>query len=247
MRLRSTVIAASILGLALLSTAGISIAAPVPAIPQSQALQATPTSSSKGTVKVAVANVRSRPSTTSPAIGTLKRGAQVEITNRRTGWLEIVYPSGPGKRAWISAPLVTEGGAQGKSTTSKPTASGAVPAPMPKDFQPPTFIWTWDGENTVQGKDWYFDILLFQGGQNQPYQTIPVDASQATVKNGVWSYQSAPQLQCDSQWMMAISTRENGRWAGWASPLSKGLPIGKSCDNECNDPCPGCGDGGCAG
>lgn len=246
MRFRSIVIAASILGLALLGTAGISTAAPVPALPEAPVAQATPTGQTKGTVSVAVANVRSRPSTASPTIGQLKRGAQVEITNRRSGWLEIVYLSGPGKRAWISAPLVTINSAQAKSTSSSSSASstaksGAVPAPVPKDYQQPAFLWTWNGENSVQGKDWYFDILLFQGGQNLPYQTIPVEASQARVKNGVWSYQAAPQLQCGSQWMMAISTRENGRWAGFASPMSKGLPIGKPCDN---DPCPGCGDGG---
>jgi hypothetical protein len=174
----------------------------------------------------------------------------VEITSRLSGWLEIVYPSGPGQRAWISASLVTEAGAQrtARTTTStgKPATSAKVPAPVPKDYQQPTFLWSWNGEKTVQGQDWYFDILLFQGGQNLPYETIAVEPDQASYKNGVWSYKKTPKLQCDSTWMMAISTREDNRWAGWASPLSKGLPIGTACENECNDPCPGCGDGGCA-
>ena len=44
--------------------------------------------------------------------------------------------------------------------------------------------------------------------------------------------------------MMAIAKQKDGKWAGWISPLSNGIRIGKPC--ECNDPCPGCGDGGCA-
>lgn len=250
MKPRSIMIVVGLLCLALLGAGGITMAAPMPTTPGLAALQATPVAQGKGTVNVAVANVRGRPSTASPILGKLRKGAPVEITNRRSGWLEIIFPSGPGQRAWISAPLVTEDGAKGAAAATnskgKSAASAAVPPPVPKDYKQPTFLWSWNGEKTVQGQDWYFDILLFQGGQSLPYETIPVEPDQANYKNGVWSYSKAPRLQCDSTWMMAISTREDNRWAGWASPLSKGLPIGKACENECNDPCPGCGDGGCA-
>lgn len=228
--------------LVLASLSGSGLAAPVTAgQPPAPVAQATPAKATGGTVTAATLNVRGRPSTTSPVVGKLRRGDRVQITSRRTGWLEIVFNAGPGGRGWVSASLVA---VDGEKTTSSAKPAG-VPAPTLVDYRLPNFMWKWSGQSAVKGQDWYFDILLFRSGDNQPYDTLAVEPGQATNTNGTWTFGLAYDFPCDSSWVMAIAVRKEGKWAGWVSPMSNRLSVGPSC--ACFDPCPGCGDGGCGG
>jgi hypothetical protein len=195
-----------------------------------------------GSVLGASVNVRSQPGLTATIVGRLRRGQRVQITRQRTGWLEIAFPLGSNRRGWVSAPLIAVDGQRARATAT-PTPA-VVPAPVVRDYRPPEFVWSWNGQNSVNGLDWYFDILLFQGSNNQPYDTIAVNESQATQQNGEFSFPGQAEIKCDATWAMAIAQRKNGAWAGWVSPMSNTMKIGQPCD--CDDPCPGCGDGGCA-
>lgn len=201
---------------------------------------ATPTPIPKtGTIRGAVVNVRGQPGTNTTIVGKLRRGDRVQITGQRPGWLEIVYPSGSNGRGWISAGLVTVGGQTTSGAASNP---GAVPAPVIVDYQLPNVLWRWDGENAVKGQDWYFDILLTQAGNSQPYDTAVANPGDVTKKNGVWSFAQPKKVLCDTNLVMAIATRKDGKWTGWVSPLSNSIRIGKPCDACKNpNPCPTCG------
>ena len=70
------------------------------------------------------ANLRYGPGTVyDPPVGTLPAGATANVEGRdSTGyWYYVVYPSGPGGRAWISASLVTP--------SCLPTTVAVIPAP----------------------------------------------------------------------------------------------------------------------
>jgi Bacterial SH3 domain len=232
----------------LLLSAGIAVATTVPQSVTAPAAQATRTPTPKptatptpktGRITGSTVNVRSRPGTTTTIVGKLKRGDRVQITGQRPGWFEIVYPSGSTRRAWVSAGLI--------ALVATPTATprpGAIAAPVLLDYQPPNILWKWNGENVVRGQDWYFDIVLMHSSDNQTYETIQADPADAVKSNGIWSFAQPKPVLCETTMSMAIAARKNGEWAAWISPWSNGIKIGGPCD--CNDPCPGCGDGGCA-
>ncbi len=203
------------------------------AIPTSQPTQ-TPVPQT-GHITGAVVNVRSGPGTTTAILGKLKSGDEVQITGQRPGWYEIIYPSNSDTRGWVSAELA----APGLPPTATPRPA-AVPAPVIVGYEAPNVLWQWDGESTVSGRDWFFDMELIQGGNNQPYDTVQANPSDAVKVDGVWSFAQPREVLCDTTLTMAIATRKDG----WISPLSNGIQIGAPC--ECDDPCPGCGDGGCA-
>jgi len=188
----------------------------------------TPTPAPRtGRITGAAVNVRSQPGLTTAVIGKLRRGDRVQITQQRPGWFEISFPSGSTQRGWVSASLIAL-----DARTSSVAQSGGIPAPSILDYRPPNVLWKWDGENTVKGQDWYFDILLMRAGANRPYDTAQAYAGDAVKKNGVWSFAQPKRVLCDSQLMMAIAVLKDGKWAGWISPFSNPIPVGGSCDGS---------------
>jgi hypothetical protein len=214
--------------IALLIGAGLTAAAPSAqpdAAPAAQATR-TPTPTPRaGRITGASVNVRRQPGTTAPIIGSLRRGDRIQITGQRPGWYEIVYPSGSNRRGWVSASLV----AISNQATAAPR-SGAVPAPVILDYQPPSLSWRWDGENAVVGQDWYFDVLLLRGSNNQPYDTAQAFPSDIVKQNGVWTFAQPKRVLCETQMMMAIAVKKDGKWAGWISPMSNAITVGGSCN-----------------
>ena len=229
----------------LLMGAGMAAAAASPRSAAAPAAQATrtPTPAPRaGRITGTTVNIRRQPGTTAAIVGTLKKGDQVQITGQRPGWFEIVYPSGSNRRGWVSARLVALGNTSG--STARP---GAVPAPVIVNYQIPNLLWKWDGENTVKGQDWYFDILLMQAGNNRPYDTAQAFPADAIKTNGAWSFAQPKRVLCDSQIMMAIAVVKDGKWAGWISPMSNAISVGGSCGGGGSGPapepttCDGCG------
>ena len=60
-------------------------------------------------------NVRTGPGRTFPSLGTLAPDVQVSLTgkNATAAWFQILYPSGPGGRAWVTAQYIQTDSADG--------------------------------------------------------------------------------------------------------------------------------------
>jgi hypothetical protein len=196
------------------------------------------TSSSRGRVQGTVlgqrVNVRRSPSTASAIVGVVRRGDRVQIAGRQSGWLQILYPAGPGGLGWISAPLVAVDGETPSRTSTRPggtptPSAAAVPAPKLVAYDEPTFAWAWNGINQVAGTDWYFDIQLFKSSGQDPYFVLAAEPSAATLAGGIWTFSQRLTPDCGSYWVVQIAKRVNGAFAGWISPKSNRLPIGEAC------------------
>jgi len=222
---------------------GIALGMPGSEVSPAAAAQAgTPVPGAKiGTVLIPSLNVRSGPSTSGRILGKLNQGTQVQVLASQRDWLQIVYPSGPGGRAWVSGAYVSLTGA--KPAAAKPAAQTGVPAPRVLAYQDPTFSWQWDGARQMGNQDWYFDVQFYQGAAQDPYHIITAEPKNARLVNGTWYFdQRTNNLQCDSYWVVQIAKRDGGRFAGWVSPKSNRLAIGDRCAEPTD--CPGCNVGG---
>lgn len=80
--------------------------------------------------------IRQQPSTSSPQIGTLKEGESAEVVGRTAAsdWVQIIVPSNPSQRGWISAQFATMSG----PLESIPVAgAGSNPPPPAKPTSRP--------------------------------------------------------------------------------------------------------------
>ncbi|MFO7477775.1 MAG: SH3 domain-containing protein [Methyloceanibacter sp.] len=59
-----------------------------------------------GTVQPSVfVNMRERPSSSSPVLGVIARGAELPVLDRKRGWVEVAHPES-GKQGWIYSGLL---------------------------------------------------------------------------------------------------------------------------------------------
>ena len=201
------------------------------------ALQTTNTSATKsGTVIPAHLNVRDGAGTTFKVIGQLGKGTQVQILRSQGGWLQIVFPGGQAGAGWVLASWVAQGGASTSSAGS--STAGSVAAPTAVAFKDPLFTWKWTGATAVGAVDWYFDVQMFRGRSAAPYQVFVAEPNKATLKDGVYTYNSHPNLECDTTWVVQIATRTNGKFSGWISAPSNRLSLGAACNNASNSAAP---------
>lgn len=187
----------------------------------------------QGTVTANNLNVREQPSATSKVIGVVRRGARVSIIGQKPGWLQITFRSAPSGQGWISAQYVRidGGAAPGQTPASAGSAAGGVPAPKAISYEDPTFRWEWSGLDQMAGQDWYFDILFFKSNAQDPYAFMVGEPALAKHQGNAWRLDRTKRIDilCDSYWTVQIAKRVNGAFAGWVSPKSNRLPIGKAC------------------
>jgi N-acetylmuramoyl-L-alanine amidase len=78
----------------------------------------TGNTNTKGIITADSLNVREKPSTNSPTIGSLKKGAEVSIFSQSNGWAEITYS---GKKAYVSAQFIKISGQSSVPADKVPT------------------------------------------------------------------------------------------------------------------------------
>ncbi len=258
-------VAAAILacgGLLLLGGAGLPAAAGA-----SQKVEATPMAA-QGVVRIGPLGVRVEPAVTSPVVGTLPAGSQVNIMGQHAGWYLIEYARAPGGKGWVSARFLQVGsgitslGAAGGSAAGAPEGSAAgvvggegsderqAPAPEIIDYRPPVLRWKWAGDTgALAGKDWFFDILVIRKFEAYPYWTQfvepPGKAQGARQQGDRYSVTiQTIEFRCDSSFAVQVARRESGRFAEWMSPRSNLLPFTRACPQSTPAPRPRSAQGG---
>jgi uncharacterized protein YraI len=237
---------------ALALVAGLSMQARISAAPLPQtAATPRPTvypAGTAGTVLAARLNVRAGPSASQRQIGVVPRGTRVEVLQRQGGWLQIVHPSGPGGKGWVSASYVAVDGeptpvARTTASTPTPNLTGAaqrVAAPRTISYREPTFSWEWTGLNQMGATPWYFDIQVFSRSGADPYHIIAALPAQARFENGVWTFDYLYAARCDSYWTVQIAKGTPDNYQGWISAKSNRQTIGEACPLPTPD-CLDCG------
>jgi len=232
------------------TTEATSVATETPAEPAAPTLAplTVPPIEAEGTVaNTNRLNARSGPGTGNAIVGHLAQGDRVQITRRQSGWLQVVYPGSPDGLAWISADFVAvDGEAPPATPTPRPKPAqpqpGSIPAPVTLPYENFAFSWRWDAADLMQGQDWYFDLLFFQGSSDQQYDAKPAEVAQTSRQGDVWTFPLNYPARCNSYWIVRIAVRENGQFKGWVSDRSNRQTIGPPCVTEPTPTdCPDCG------
>jgi hypothetical protein len=111
-------------------------------------------------------------------------------------------------------------------------SSLGIPAPRLVEHNQEQFIWEWEEVQEVKGKDWYFDIKIYNSANDDiPYDTLVADPKATTYLNGRWYSDLSTNFQGCSYWVVQIAERDtSGNFEKHISPESERLKVGP-CQN----------------
>ena len=217
----------------------------------------TPAPDADAVVNSPSLNMRRGPGTAFEVVGNYSQGSPLKVLGRTADSSWIKVRASDGKEGWMASNLMTLNMALSQVAVAQapqaptapppaPQAGGAISAPVARSHESTTFSWAWNGGSQMGNQDWYFDIQIFQGSSQDPYQVLAAEPGVASFDNGVWYFDADFQPFCDSVWVVQIAKRDNGRFSGWTSPKSNRSPVGSYCvgsgdSGPAPTSCPGCG------